>query len=437
MGDFPDGFQFGLATSAYQIEGAAALDGRTPSVWDTFCRKPGTIADGSTGDVACDHYHRWAEDVALMADLGVDAYRLSVCWSRVQPDAGGAPNEKGLDFYSRLVDALLESAIQPVVTLFHWDLPQWVQDAGGWRRRDTADRFAEYAAVVAARLGDRVGTWSTINELFEHFALGHLTGEHAPGLTLWLADGLGVAHHLLLAHGRAVQVLRGEVDAPIMGITSYAPAVPAADGDHTAAQFYDVLQNRLFTEPILQGTYPDEVAALLAPFTRDRDLELIAAPLDYWGVNYYSVNAVRAVDRPIPLEVVAPAGYHLTDSGWAVSPSGLTDVLVGLHERYGEKLPPLVVSETGCAYADTIDATGQCHDPDRVTFLAAHIDAMTTAIRAGVDIRGFYVWSLLDNFEWAQGYTRRFGLVHVDFSTGRRTPKSSFTWYQSLIDTRS
>jgi beta-glucosidase len=423
MTGFPPGFDWGVATSAYQIEGAADEDGRTPSVWDTF-------SDGA-GAVACDHYHRFAEDVALMAELGVDTYRMSVSWSRVFPSE--KPNPAGLDFYDRLLDSLAEKGITPAVNLFHWDLPQWVQDEGGWQRRDTVALFTEYAAVVAERLGDRVGTWATINEMFEHFALGHVTGEHAPGLTLPLDRAAGVAHHLLLASGQASRVLREH--GRLLGITSYAPARPYTDAeaDDDMAMLYDVLQNGLFTDPVLLGRYPLELGPLMEPFVEDGDLAVIHTPPDLWGVNYYTINAVRALDGEVPLEVVPPRGFPLTASGWAVAPEGLTETLTTLHERYGEHLPPLVVTENGCAYDDVVDAEGRCADPERVAFLSAHLDAVRAALAAGVDVRGYHVWSLLDNFEWAEGYTKRFGLVHVDYATGRRTPKTSFGWYRDQI----
>jgi beta-glucosidase len=431
---FPRDFVWGVAASAYQIEGAVAEGGRVPSVWDTFSHRAGAVADGQTGDVGCDHFHQWREDVALMADLGVDAYRLSVAWPRVI-DASGAPNPVGLDFYDRLLDALGERGITPVVNLFHWDLPQWLQDRGGWLQRDTAYRFAEYAAVVAARLGDRVGAWAAINEMFEHFVLGHVVGEHAPGLRLALTEAGPVAHHLLLAHGSAVAALRSAGPTPIMAINSYAPARPVTDSpaDVAAAAFYDTMQNRLFTDPLLLGTYPEEALPLVEPAIRDGDMALIAGPVDLWGVNYYTVNAVRAIDGDIPLEVVPPAGLPVTAFGWAVAPDGLTEVLLGLRERYGDRLPPLVVTENGCAVDDVVDAAGRCDDPARVSFLAAHLDAVRVALDAGVDVRGFYVWSLLDNFEWAEGFTKRFGLVHVDYATRRRTPKTSFGWLREQI----
>jgi len=322
-----------------------------------------------------------------------------------------------------------------VVNLYHWDLPQWLQDEGGWQRRETAERYAEYAGIVAARLGDRVGTWGTLNEPFEHCMLGHVLGEHAPGLTLPLDEAFAIAHHLLLAQGLGVRALREAGAASVMAINSYAPARPASDSeaDRTVAALYDVLQNRLFTDPALTGRYPEELEPLVAPFVRDGDMEVIATPVDLWGVNYYSINAVRGVDGPIPLEVVAPEGRPLTAFGWAVAPEGLTEVLTGLGERYGDALPPLVVTENGCAYDDVVGADGRCDDPERVSYLAAHLDAAAEAIAKGADVRGYYVWSLTDNWEWAEGFTKRFGLTHVDYATQKRVPKTSFTWYRDRI----
>jgi beta-glucosidase len=440
MPAFPRDFAWGVATSAYQVEGAVASDGRTPSVWDTFCGRPGAIADGRSGEVACDHYHRWAADLDLLAGLGVRAYRFSVSWPRIQPGLAGPPNAAGLDFYDRLVGGLCERGITPVVTLFHWDLPQWVQDLGGWRSRDTASRFADYAALVAVRLGDRVGVWTPVNEMFEHCILGHLTGQHAPGLTLPLEDCFPVAHHLLLGHGRAVQALRA-VGGPasVMAVNSFAPGRAASNSpeDQAATALYDVMQNRFFVEPVLLGSYPAELAPLAEPSVRDGDLDVIASPVDLLGINYYSVNAVRASDGPVPLEVMAPPGYPVTATGWAVSPDGLAGTLVTLRERYQDKLPPVMVSESGCAYDDALVPDGSggagCDDPDRVSYLDAHVAVVRDALADGIDVRGFFVWSLLDNFEWAEGYTKRFGLVHVDFATQARTAKASYRWYRELI----
>ncbi|MEV4493388.1 GH1 family beta-glucosidase [Micromonospora coxensis] len=433
---FPAGFRWGVSTSAYQIEGGADADGRGPSIWDTFAHTPGRIADGSTGDVACDHYHRHAEDVALMAGLGVSAYRFSLSWPRVQPGGAGPGNPAGLDFYDRLVDDLLAAGIDPVATLFHWDLPQPLEDAGGWLHRDTAARFAEYADLVAARLGDRVKLWITLNEPFIHMSLGHGTGVHAPGRFL-LFDAFPVAHHQLLAHGLAVSALRARSSSPVAIANNYSPVVPQGDtdADRAAALAYDALHNRLFTDPLLGLGYPPGIEPA---GVRDGDLDVIAAPLDVLGVNYYNPTGIRAAeeDAPLPFELVPLEGYPRTAFDWPVVPDGLRDLLTGLKERYGDRLPPIQVTESGCAYDDAPDATGRVHDPERIAYLDGHLRAVHQAIDAGVDVTGYFVWSLLDNWEWAEGFTKRFGLVHVDFATQARTPKSSYAWYRDLVTRR-
>lgn len=428
-------FVWGVSTSAYQIEGATTADGRVPGVWDDFAAVPGNVADDSTAEVACDHYHRFGEDIALARDLGVRGYRFSLSWPRIQPGPGQV-NPAGLDFYDRLVDALHEAGLLPVATLFHWDTPRWLQAAGGWRRRDTVDRFAEFAHLVAERLGDRITLWGTLNEPFEHCLLGHFLGEHAPGLTLEVDEAMRVAHHLLLAHGRAVPILRAH--APVTLVNSYAPARPAGPGeaDNSMAAFYDVLQNRLFTDPVLLGTYPEELVGLLPEDTvHDGDMATIAAPMDGLGVNYYAINAVRAEDDRRLLSVTAPQGYDRTAFGWAIAPEGLTETLTGLRQRYGDALPPLWITENGCAFDDEPGPDGTVKDTARIDYLEAHIAAMRTAMNQGVDVRGYFVWSLLDNWEWAEGYTKRFGLVHVDYDTQRRTPKASYDFYRAVLTT--
>ncbi|HEY3261607.1 MAG TPA: GH1 family beta-glucosidase [Pseudonocardiaceae bacterium] len=438
---FPAGFLWGTATAAYQIEGAVDEDGRGRSVWDTFCAQPGRVANGDNGEIACDHYHRWAEDVALMAELGAGGYRFSIAWPRIQPDGRGPVNPHGVAFYDRLVDALCELRIVPMATLFHWDTPQPIEDAGGWLARDTAERFAEYAAVVADALSDRVQHWITLNEPIVHLLCGYATGVHAPGHAL-LTGALPLAHTLLLGHGLAVQALRAR-GAQSVGITNnYSPAWPAtgAPADLAAAAAFDGLYNRLFTEPLLLGAYPDglrqafpETTAL--PELADADREAITAPIDFLGVNYYFPTrlAAPAEDAPLPFELTPIQGYPTTSFGWPVVPEGLHHLLVGLAERYGEQLPPIHITENGCSYDDAPGPTGAVHDPDRIAFLDTHLRAMHSAISAGVDVRGYFVWSLLDNFEWAEGYAKRFGLVHVDFETQVRTPKSSFHWYRDVI----
>jgi beta-glucosidase len=445
MPQFPPGFAWGVATAAYQIEGAVAEDGRTDSVWDTFCRQPGAVRDGQNGDVAADHYHRWPEDVALMAELGITAYRFSIGWPRVQPGGTGPGNAAGLDFYDRLTDALLAAGIAPLPTLFHWDLPQPLEDAGGWLTRDTASRFADYAGLVAGRLADRIGTWITLNEPFVVMAFGYALGMHAPGKTLMLA-ALPTAHHQLLGHGLATQALRAAGATSVMLTNNYSPIWPATQSpdDMRAAEAWDTLQNRLFTDPVLLGTYPDlsafgdasgRVDAARPDFVRDGDLAVISAPVDGLGVNYYNPTRVSALaDSPLPFQMEPIDGYPVTNFGWPVVPAGLTELLVLLHSRYPGRLPPLYITENGCSVADDEPtAGGTVDDQFRIRYLDGHIRAVADAITAGVDVRGYLTWTMMDNFEWAEGYHQRFGLVHVDFATQRRTPKASFGWFRDMI----
>ncbi|MEU1533368.1 GH1 family beta-glucosidase [Streptomyces fagopyri] len=428
---FPPGFLWGVSTSAHQIEGA--VQERDPSVWDAFTAEPGRVKDGSTAAVACDHYHRYPEDVALLADLGVDAYRFSVSWPRVNSPGG-------LDFYDRLVDALCAAGVRPIPTLFHWDLPLELD----WLNRDTAERFAEYAAVVAGRLGDRVRKWITLNEPAEHTLLGHALGAHAPGRRL-LFDALPVAHHQLLAHGLAVRALRAAGADDIGIANSHGPTWAASrrPEDVEAADFYDLLLNRLFADPLLLGRYPDGVGELMPghPEGVEADLKVIAEPLDWYGINYYQPTRVGApqgteiefggltLPAELPFSVRELEGYPVTDFGWAVVPEALTELLVGFRERYGDRLPPVVITENGCSY-EGID------DQERIAFLDGHVRALHRASEQGVDVRGYFVWSLLDNFEWAEGYARRFGLVHVDYDTLERTPKASFVWLRDALRAR-
>jgi len=426
---FPPGFLWGVSTSAHQIEGAA--DQRAPSVWDAFTADPGHIKDGSTAAVACDHYHRYEEDVALIAGLGVDAYRFSISWPRVNSPGG-------LDFYDRLVDELTAAGIRPVPTLFHWDLPLDLEEGGGWLNRDTAERFAEYAGVVAARLGDRVKKWITLNEPAEHTLLGHALGAHAPGKQL-LFDALPVAHHQLLAHGLAVRSLRAAGATDIGIANSHGPTWAASrrTEDVEAADFYDILLNRLFADPLLLGRYPEGIGELM-PGDVEADLKVIAEPIDWYGINYYQPTKVGAPEgeeiefsgltlpAELPFSVRELEGYPVTDFGWPVVPEALTELLVGFHERYGDRLPPVVITENGCSY-DGID------DQERITFLDGHVRALHRALEQGVDVRGYFVWSLMDNFEWAEGYARRFGLVHVDYETLERTPKASYAWLRDAL----
>ncbi|MFF9273997.1 GH1 family beta-glucosidase [Streptomyces griseosporeus] len=425
MPPFPPGFVWGVSTSAHQIEGAA--DERAPSVWDVFTAEPGRVKDGSTAAVACDHYHRYREDVALLAGLGVDAYRFSVSWPRVASPGG-------LDFYDRLVDELCAAGVRPVPTLFHWDLPADLD----WLDRDTASRFADHVATVAGRLGDRVDRWITLNEPAEHTLLGHALGVHAPGKRL-LFDALPAAHHQLLAHGLAVRALRAAGARDVGIANSHGPTWPASEepADVEAAGFYDLLLNRLFADPVLLGSYPEGLGELM-PGDVQADLEAIGEPLDFYGLNYYAPTRVGApqgtatdfggvrVPDGLPFSLREIEGHPLTDFGWPVVPDALTELLTGFRERYGDRLPPVVITENGCSY-DGLD------DQDRIAYLDGHLRALHRAITAGVDVRGYFVWSLLDNFEWAEGYARRFGLVHVDFGTLERTPKASYGWLREVL----
>jgi beta-glucosidase len=436
---FPPGFAWGVATAAYQIEGAVTADGRGESVWDTFCRRPGAIRDGHTGDVADDHYHRWPEDVALMAGLGVDTYRFSLAWPRIQPTGSGAVNPAGLDFYDRLVDSLVANGITPMPTLFHWDLPQPLEDAGGWLSRDTAHRFADFASIAASRLADRVPLWITLNEPFVVTALGYALGVHAPGRTLML-HALPTAHHQLLGHGLAVAALRAAGVRQVAIANNYAPAWAATDSpaDLVATAAYDTLHNLLYTDPLLLGSYPDLGALGVGPTgldcVLDGDLAVISAPIDALGVNYYAPTRLSAPqDDGLPFQLQPIDGYPMTAFGNPVVPAGLAELLTSLASRYGEQLPPVYITENGCSFADVPDGSGQVDDQQRIGYLDGHIRAVAAAMAAGVDVRGYLVWSLLDNFEWAEGYNQRFGLVHVDYATLRRTPKASFGWYREVI----
>ncbi|MEV4671964.1 GH1 family beta-glucosidase [Actinomadura sp. NPDC049382] len=425
----PEGFRWGVATAAYQIEGAVDEDGRGPSTWDTFARTPGRVRDGHTGDVACDHYHRWPEDVALMAGLGVDAYRFSIAWPRVQPSGSGPVNAKGLDFYDRLVDGLLAAGISPAATLYHWDLPQPLEDAGGWLERDTAYRFAEFSYLAAERLADRVDMWITLNEPVVVMAYGYAFGVYAPGRALML-DALPTAHHQLLAHGLAVTALRSR-NARAVGLTNhYSPAWAASPADQPAADAFDTFMNRLFTDPVLLGRYPDLMGD--APYIRSADMSVIASPIDFLGVNYYQPTRLATPSEgPLPFEITDITEYPTTGMGWPIVPDAFLSLLRTLDTRYD--LPPLYITENGCSFPDEIGADGTVDDSSRIAFMDAHIKAMRTAVDEGIDVRGYFAWSLLDNFEWSEGYHPRFGLVHVDYATQKRTPKKSYGWYRDLI----
>jgi len=439
MPRFPGDFAWGVATSAYQIEGAVTEDGRGESVWDAFCRKPGVIRDGHTGDVAADHYHLWNVDIGLMAELGLTAYRFSIAWPRVQPLGKGPANEPGLDFYDRLADALLARGISPVPTLYHWDLPQPLEDEGGWLARDTAHRFAEYATLAAERLADRIPLWITLNEPFVVTAFGYALGVHAPGEKLTLG-ALPTAHHQLLGHGLAASALRAAGAGQVAITNNHSPAWPASDSaaDVAAAQAYDALHNRMFSDPPLLGRYPDLSAFGVGPggldCIRDGDLAVISAPLDALGVNYYSPTSLSArSDSPLPFRMEPIPGYPTTAFGWPVIPAGLTEMLTTMKDRYGDGLPPVYITENGCSVRDEVAADGTVDDQPRISYLDGHLRALHAAMTAGVDVRGYFIWSLMDNFEWSEGFHQRFGLVHVDFETQRRTPKASFAWYRDFI----
>ncbi|MGW1838744.1 GH1 family beta-glucosidase [Streptomyces sp. NPDC002067] len=433
---FPASFLWGVSASAQQTEGAIDEDGRGRSSWDAFAERPGRIKDGSDSRVATDHYHRYREDVALLRELGAGAFRFSVAWPRVVPDGDGAVNARGLDFYDRLVDALLAAGVAPVPTLFHWDTPLALEERGGWLRRETAAHFAAYADAVAARLGDRVERWITLNEPAELTLLGYGIGEHAPGRRL-LFDALPAAHHQLLGHGLAVQALRARGAGNIGIANSHGPtwAASASAADTGAADLYDLLLNRLFADPPLLGRYPDDDVAALLPGPVAEDLKIIGEPLDWYGINYYQPTRVGApppggaaadfggltLPPELPFAPREIEGYPRTGFGWPVVPEALTELLLSFRDRYGDRLPPVLITENGCAYDGT-------DDRERIAFLDGHLRALHAAMAAGVDVRGYFVWSLTDNFEWAEGYTQRFGLVHVDYATQLRTPKASFRW---------
>ncbi|MFJ9576599.1 GH1 family beta-glucosidase [Streptomyces sp. NPDC101191] len=451
---FPSGFLWGAATAAYQIEGAAAEDGRTPSIWDTFSHTPGKVFQGHTGDVAVDHYHRFREDVRLMSELGLNAYRFSVSWSRVQPTGRGPAVQQGLDFYRRLVDELLEAGIEPALTLYHWDLPQELEDAGGWPERATAERFAAYAGLLADALGDRVSRWTTLNEPWCSAFLGYGSGVHAPGRTDPVA-ALRAAHHLNLGHGLAVQTLRSALPAGAklavsLNLHEVRPLTGSVE-DREAARRIDTVGNEVWLGPMLDGRYPEQLLADTAHltdwgFVRPGDEATAGQPLDWLGINYYTPTVVSRVAEGeekrqddghgnsafSPWPGADDVAFHQADGprtamGWPVDPSGLTDLLTRVSARYPGL--PLVVSENGAAYEDEVGADGSVHDPERAAYVHAHLEAVHRAVEEGAVVHGYFLWSLLDNFEWAYGYAKRFGAVHVDYETLRRTPKSSARWY--------
>jgi beta-glucosidase len=470
---FPEGFSWGTATAAYQIEGAARMDGRGLSVWDTFSRVPGNVQRGDTGDIACDSYHRYREDVALMASLGVNAYRFSISWPRVVPGGRGAVNQKGLDYYRALLDELGEHGIAPAATLYHWDLPQELQDEGGWAVRSTAQRFADYAATVAEALGDRVARWITVNEPQVVASHGYRTGEHAPGVRD-AAQAAAATHHLLLGHGLAAQALRDRsANGAQVGITldlhpirTVGPDQPDGNGpgaagpgrpDDAGPDSPDALQqarlirdaelNGLYLEPVLHGRYPAQARDIMLPpdsLVADGDMEIIGQPIDFLGINYYAPHYLRAGDptdlrrseRPVlggmpGVVEYAPDWLDRTAMGWLVDPDRLYELLVGLSKQAPGL--PLYITENGCAAEDYVNPLGEVNDSERVSYLHHHLEAAARAIRDGASLAGYYVWSLLDNFEWGWGYQKRFGIVFVDFGTQRRIPKSSARFYSEVV----
>jgi len=445
--NFPTAFLWGTATSSYQIEGAVNEDGRGQSIWDTFSHTPGKIQDDSTGDIACDHYHRWREDVALMKELGLRAYRFSIAWPRILPSGRGQVNQAGIDFYSRLVDALLEAGIVPFATLYHWDLPQALQDQGGWPARSTAEAFVEYADVTSRALGDRVKGWITHNEPWCASMLSYQIGEHAPGWHDWPA-ALASAHHLLLSHGWAAPVLRRNSPGAEVGITlNLNPATPAStsEEDVAAARQFDGYFNRWFLDPIFKGAYPEDMLAAYtaqghippegAPFVHSRDMDAISVPTDFLGVNYYT----RAIISKANMETDAastdmpsgPPDAEYTEMGWEVYPQGLHDLLVRLQTEYSPA--KLYITENGASYSDGPGEDGRVRDERRLAYLRDHFTAAKRAMDDGVPLAGYFVWSLMDNFEWAKGYTQRFGIAWVDYNTQQRTPKDSALWYSRVI----
>jgi beta-glucosidase len=447
IASLPSDFRWGVATSAYQIEGAYQEDGRGVSIWDTYCRTPGMVEGGENGDVACDHYHRMPQDVALIKSLGVDVYRFSVAWPRIQADGTGPANEKGLAFYDRLVDELLHAGVDPWVTLYHWDLPQALEDKGGWPERDTAYRFADYAMLVFDRLQDRVRTWTTLNEPWCSAMLGYYEGRQAPGRQNF-ADAMDAVHHLLLGHGLAAQRMRAAATQPIeLGITlnmGTAMAATESLADQEAARRADGLGARIYLDPLLRGQYPGDimddlsVRGIKMPVV-DGDLAIISEPIDVLGVNYYSSHRFSGVDAAgrtededgNPISVNVPLGRPVTAMDWEIVPEGFTELLVRLSQEYPGTA--MVITENGAAFDDEADQSGYVADHDRTAYLSSHIAAVAAARQQGADVRGYFAWSLMDNFEWSYGYAKRFGLVHVDYETQVRTPKQSALWYRDTV----
>ena len=432
--DFGPDFLWGTSTAAYQIEGAVAEDGRGASIWDTFCQEPGKVANGESGEIACDHYHLYREDIALMKRLGQDVYRFSVAWPRIFPQGKGKMNGAGMDFYQRLIDEVVSNEIEPWLCLYHWDLPQALQDAGGWTNRDTASWFTDYAIAVAERLGDRVRHFVMLNEPMCSAYLGHFAGIHAPGLKSKEAF-LAATHHLNLAAGQGLTALRTQGgDWQLGTVANLGFGLQAEGFDPDSVRKHDETLFWPFLDPLLLGRYPESLEPFIAPYVRGGDFQLIQHPVDFIGINYYFPERVVPDNQdPFGFRVIpAPAKVARTAMDWEIRPASLTDTLVAVKKRY-QKLPPIYVTENGAAFPDKVEPGGTVNDQQRVEFLQEHIAAIADARQAGVDVRGYFVWSLLDNFEWAYGYDKRFGLVHIDYATQRRTPKASFYWYKQFI----
>lgn len=437
---FPDNFIWGAATAAYQIEGAYNEDGKGESIWDRFCRTPGKVHDGDRGDIACDHYHRYEDDVKLMKAISLNAYRFSIAWTRIFPQGKGEINKPGLDFYNRLVDKLVGAGIEPFITLYHWDLPQALQEKGGWANRDTVEYFKDYVAEVSRKLGDRVHFWITHNEPWVVSFLGHYLGIHAPGIKNF-STALQVSHHLLLSHGKAVAILRENGDEKTkVGITLNLSSVhPASesDEDKEAAKKFDGCLNRWFLDPIYKGTYPEDMVSLCGnkvPKIQTQDLDRISTEIDFLGINHYTRSVVKADEKKsfLGLDSVRPSGAECTEMGWEIYPPGIYEILKRIHNDYNA--PTIYITENGVAFPDKIDKNGQVNDQSRIDYIKAYLLQAYRAIEDGVNLSGYFVWSLLDNFEWAYGYSKRFGLVYTDYPTQERIIKSSGWWYKDVIE---
>jgi len=427
-------FTWGVATSSYQIEGAATAGGRGPSIWDTFSRVPGAVINGDSGDVACDHYHRYNEDLDLIKWLGVNAYRFSIAWPRIFPQGAGSPNQAGIDFYDRLIDGALERGITPWPTLYHWDLPQALEDKGGWNSRATSERFAEYAHLMAEKFGDRVKNWTTLNEPFCSAWLGYLYGVMAPGIKD-LQTAINASHHLLLGHGLATQAIRSVASDLRVGIVlNLTPAIPLNENDELAAKYADGFDNRWYADPVFKGSYPQDI---VEGFGKEvpihaGDMQSISAPLDFLGINFYTRQTVTLDEsaKPLPYRPVMVDGVERTAMGWEVHPESLTNIIMRVYRDYAPK--EIYITENGSAWDDSV-INDKVDDPRRVSYLERHLDAMLAAKAQGAPVHGYFAWSLMDNFEWAFGYSKRFGIVYVDYETQKRIPKSSALYYRERI----